>query len=77
MPQEKHGDIEKVKCRCGRKVDQLYSYKDSNSGYRVTVCEFCGIEHGFEGNIQWQKIDYKQITEDFKKTPEPNAEPGN
>jgi hypothetical protein len=63
----------KIPCRCGRKVEKLYSYKDSITGYRITVCENCGNENGFESEERWIKMPYKEITEDFKKTPEPDA----
>lgn len=61
-------------CRCGNKVDELFSYKNKISGYRVTVCEECGNNNGFEGHENWIKLPYKELTEDFKKTPEPNGE---
>lgn len=60
-------------CRCGKHVDQITSYIHREEKMRVTVCDQCAEMHGLTEKNVWESVNYNELTEEQKKTPEPNA----
>lgn len=48
-------------CSCGKKVDELYSYFDKSSRYRVTCCEQCAEDNKLNDAIKYEKTLYRNI----------------
>lgn len=59
-------------CSCGKKVDELYSYFDKVSKYRITCCEQCAVDNGLDED-KYEKHLYKNLNQEQNKTPEPDA----
>jgi PHP family Zn ribbon phosphoesterase len=60
-------------CSCGKTVDELYSYFDKVSKYRITCCEQCAIDNKLDDADQYEKHLYKNLNQEQNKTPEPDA----
>lgn len=54
----------KHKCRCGEKVPHLTSYFQIGSKVRVTVCDNCANEHGFQNKEKFLAVPYNSITQE-------------
>lgn len=48
-------------CRCGERVDELYSFFNKKTGYRITCCEKCAEENKLNNEKEYEKISYKKI----------------
>jgi hypothetical protein len=48
-------------CSCGKTVDELYSYFDKVSKYRITCCEQCAEDNKIDDESKFEKIAYKKI----------------
>lgn len=51
-------------CSCGKKVDELYSYFDKVSKYRITCCEQCAEDNKLNDESKYEKTLYKNIKSD-------------
>lgn len=60
-------------CSCGKKCDELHSYFDKASKYRVTCCGECAANNKLIDESKYDKTMYKNITAEQNKTPEPDA----
>ena len=54
--------IEKYICHCGNKVNKITSY--FKGGVRVTLCDDCANQYGFDKDKDVIKVDYKEVQED-------------
>lgn len=59
-------------CSCGKKVDELYSYFDKVSKYRITCCEQCAIDNNLNEE-KYEKHLYINLNQEQGKTPDPDA----
>lgn len=53
-------------CSCGKTVDELYSYFDKESKYRITCCEQCAVDNGIDNESKFEKVSYKKIKQERK-----------
>jgi len=53
-------------CSCGKTVDELYSYFDKVSKYRITCCEQCAEDNKIDDESKFEKIAYKKIKSERK-----------
>lgn len=53
-------------CSCGKTVDELYSYFDKESKYRVTCCGQCAADNGIDNESKFEKISYNKIKQERK-----------
>ena len=53
--------MSKKLCRCGERVDELYSFFHKKTGYRITCCEKCAEENKLNDEKEYEKISYKKI----------------
>ena len=53
-------------CSCGKVVEELYSYFDKVSKYRITCCEQCAIDNKIDDGSKFEKISYKKIKHERK-----------
>lgn len=60
-------------CSCGKKVEELYSYFDKASKYRITCCEQCAVDNRLDDEEKYEKHLYKNLNKEQCKTPEPDA----
>jgi sulfur relay (sulfurtransferase) complex TusBCD TusD component (DsrE family) len=62
--------IKKVSiCRCGKTTENMNSYFHKVEKMRVTVCARCAKQHGLTDKEVWEMVDYNELTEIQKKTP--------
>lgn len=70
--------MKKIKCRCGTILDtskgeKLTSYFHNENGMRLTVCDNCANQLGFNNEKKYSKVATEQLTEKQKLTPPKNA----
>lgn len=51
-------------CSCGKKVQELYSFFEKVSKYRITCCEQCAEDNKLNDEKKYEKVLYKKIKDD-------------